>query len=104
MSYAEIDSTIAAWAEKHKLTLYTHYQGYEGKSDYDFRNVYLSSKHGECCQIWIDKPESGWVSLHAAGVETREDEEMRQDWRVPTSELEDALEVAITFVQSWFER
>ena len=101
MTYAQIDPTIDAWVAKHKFSLFTHTEGMAGS---DFRSVYLSSKHGECCQIWIDKPESGRVSLHAADVETRQDEEMRKDWCVPISELEATLDSAIAFVQKWFER
>lgn len=101
MTYAQIDPTIVTWVEKHKFSLFTHLSGTEGP---ECRAVYISSKDGECCQIWIDKPESGRVSLHAADIETRQDEEMRQDWRVPISDLEAALEDAITFVQKWFER
>jgi hypothetical protein len=101
MTYAQIDPIIDAWVAKHQLSLFTHTEGMVG---FDFRAVYLSSKHGECCQIWIDQPESGRVSLHAADDETRQDEEMRQDWCVPISELEAALDSAIAFVQKWFER
>lgn len=56
------------------------------------------------CQIWIDPPESGKVGLHAADVETRNDEEMRQDWYVPVHDLEQALEEALAFVQQWIKR
>lgn len=101
MTYAQIDPTIDAWVAKHKFSLFTHADGIAGS---DFRAVYLSSKHGECCQIWIDKPKSGRVFLHAADVETRQDEEMRQDWCVPISDLEAALDSAIAFVQKWLER
>ena len=101
MTYAQIDPIIDAWVEKHKFSLFTHTEGMAGS---DFRAIYLSSKHGECCQIWIDKPESGRVSLHAADIETRQDEEMRQDWCVPISELSVALDGAVTSVKKWFDR
>jgi len=101
MTYAQIEPIIDAWVAKHKFSLFTRIDGVTGS---DFRAVYLSSKLGECCQIWIDKPESGKVSLHAADIETRQDEEMRQDWCVSISELEVALDSAVIYVRKWFER
>ncbi|AZP11084.1 hypothetical protein [Undibacterium parvum] len=101
MTYAQIDPIIDAWVAKHNFSLFTHT---EGVVDSDFRAVYLSSKHGECCQIWIDKPESGMLSLHAVDIETRQNEEMRRDWSVPISELGGALDEAVTYVRKWFDR
>jgi hypothetical protein len=101
MTYAQIEPIIDAWVAKHKFSLFTRLEGVAGS---DFRAVYLSSKHGECCQIWIDKPESGTVSVHAADIETRQDKEMRQDWCVPISELDVALDGAVTYVEKWFDR
>lgn len=101
MTYAQIDPIIDAWVAKYNFSLFTRT---EGVVDSDFRAVYLSSKQGECCQIWIDKPESGMVSLHAVDIETRQNEEMRRDWSVPISELVGALDGAVTYVRKWFDR
>lgn len=101
MTYAQIDSTINAWVEKHKFVLFTKY---EGRQEPEFRAVYLSSNLGECCQIWIEKPESGQVAVHIRDIETRMDEEVSKDWVVPMSELEGTLEEAVSFVQAWFKR
>lgn len=101
MSYVEIDPIIAAWVERHNFTLVDHY---EGNTEQEFRAVYLSSPLGECCQIWIDVPNSGVVDLHVGDIETKQDEELRQDWSVSVSELENALENAVEFVQKWFRR
>ena len=96
--YSSIDPVINAWVERHGFSLYTLYAGGP-----ESRNVYVSG-NGECCQIWIDPPESGRVALHAADVETRSDEEMRQDWHVPVQDLEQTLEEALAFVQQWMRR
>ena len=101
MSYEQVDSVIAAWGERNGLTLFT---GVEGDAHSDVRAVYLSSAVGECCQIWIDAPEAGMVSIHAADVESRFDEEMHQDWCVPVAELGSALDLAIAHVHKWFQR
>ena len=100
MSYAKIDSTIRAWTEKHRLTLFN---GIEGM-DHSLRCVYISSEKGECFQIWVGQPESGQVSIHAADVETHLDETLRQDWSVSVENLEAALENALARVQSWMNR
>ena len=94
MSYALIDSTISAWVEKH---------GFSPFND-PGRSIFLSSDEGECCQIWIDAPKANSVQIHAAAVEAKEDEEMRQDWDVPIANLELALENAVVAVRQWFRR
>jgi hypothetical protein len=66
--------------------------------------AYVSSEQGECFQLWIDEPEAGHVSIHAAGVETRSDADLRQDWRVPLDELAQALEDALGHVERWIKR
>jgi hypothetical protein len=99
--YAAIDSAIREWVEKHRFTLFDSAEGFPEE---DFRSVYLSSDRGECFQIWIDPPESGEVSLHAADVETRLDEEFHHDWRVPVPQLAAALEVAVAHVKGWMNR
>lgn len=96
--YSSIDSVINAWVERHGFSLYTRYAGGP-----ECRNVNVSH-NDECCQIWIDPPESGRVELHAADVETRNDEEMRKDWHVPVHNVEQALEDALVFVLQWMKR
>lgn len=101
MTYEQIDSTINTWVAKHKFVLFTKI---EGMHEPEFRAVYISSPLGECCQISIEKPESGQVAIHIAGIETRQDEEISKNWIVPMSELEGTLENAVSFVQNWFRR
>lgn len=90
---------IAQWVERHGFALFTNNQGHVGT----FRNVYLGST-GECCQIWIDPPENGAVGVHAADVESRNDEPMRADWTVPVPALASTLELAVGHVRTWFAR
>lgn len=97
--YKEIDGVILQWVEDHGLTLFTHTRGHAGI----FRNVYLGSAD-ECCQIWIDPPEDGIVGLHAADVESRNDEPMRADWTATVPELSSTLEHAVGHVRKWFAR
>ena len=101
MNYAQIDQVILDWVEKHSFSLFTKY---ENDSDSDFRAVYLSSEQGECCQIWIDKPKSGKVCIHAGDIETHQDEELKKEWCVPIEGLAEALENAVNFVKTWFGR
>ena len=97
--YQEIDSVIAQWAEKHRFSLFTNIQGHDGT----FRNVYLGHAD-ECCQIWIDPPQDGIVDVHAADVESRNDEPMHADWIAHTSTLAGTLELAVAHVRAWFVR
>jgi hypothetical protein len=97
--YQEIDGVIAEWVERHGLSLYTHIEGHAGS----FRNVYLGSLQ-ECAQIWIDPPKGGFVGVHAADVESRNDEPMRADWHQPVAELPLLLDHAIRHVHAWFAR
>lgn len=98
--YAQIDSIISDWVEKHGLTLFTHTSG----SDDCFRCVYVSSQHGECCQIWIDPPDESSVFLHAAEIESFDDEKMRKDWVTSIPELGLALDNTLIYVHQWFNR
>jgi hypothetical protein len=101
MSYGLIDEVILAWVQRHALTLFT---SIEGMKDVTFRSAYTSSDSGECCQIWIDPPEGNDVTLHAAGVEMRTDEEFKRDWCVPVAELDNGLENALSSVKQWMAR
>jgi hypothetical protein len=101
MGYSEVDPMIKAWTERHGFTLYDRYEGFPGVP---LRLVYLSSSEGECFRIWIDEPKSGQVSIGAADVETRNDEELRQDWSIPVENLGAALEDAVTRVRKWMGR
>ena len=99
-SYEPIDAIISEWTQRHDFTLFTHTAGFSDT----FRCVYLSSSSGECCQICIDAPTETSVSVRAAEVESRGNEEMRANWVVPISELGHALENAIAHVHQWFAR
>ncbi len=101
MSYSSLDPVIVAWARRHGLVLPTHD---DRGAELDFRNTYASSNEAECCQIWIDPSEDGMVGVHAASVESRDDEEMRQDWCVAERDLESVLDTALSFVRTWMTR
>jgi hypothetical protein len=101
MSYTAVDPVIRGWAHRHGFTLFDGLDGYPERS---IRCVYVSSQRGECFQIWIDPPDSNWVGIHAADVETRCDEEMRHDLHVPLDELNNGLEAALIQVRRWMDR
>ena len=101
MSFALIDSEIIDWVNRHNYTLVTRAKG---SPENEFRAVYLSSKRGECCQIWIEPPQNGQVAVNVADVESIQDAELKEKWVVSVSELGKALEDAVTYVQAWFKR
>lgn len=94
MSYDRIDPDIAAWAKRHSLQLDTKSSGRA------IRNVYLSSKAGECFQIWIDEPADGdnFVGLHTACVEGQGEDDPPRDWLVDIPNLTEALDYALAHV------
>jgi hypothetical protein len=93
--YAEIDSVIKRWTERHSLALFTELAGRES------RFVYLSSIAGECFQIWIENPTEGRVALHAVCVEGRMDSEPKTSWLVAATELDEVLENVLQTVLKW---
>jgi hypothetical protein len=93
--YAPIDAEIGDWVTRHSLRLFISFAGIER------RFVYLSSVAGECFQISIDPPETGMVSIHVSCVEGRWDDDPPKDIVIPATELEPALERAITSVAEW---
>jgi hypothetical protein len=95
MRYNDIDSVIHRWAQRHHLSLFTSWAGGE------IRSVYVSSKAGECFQIWIDAPEDGHVWIHAAGVESRRDDHPPEDWYMAIDAFDEGLEEAFLTVMAW---
>jgi hypothetical protein len=95
MTYSEIDPQICRWAERHRLTLVTSWAGGEGRA------AYVSSKAGECFQIWIDTPADSHVGIHAAGVESRRDDHPPEDWYVSVDAFDEALEEVFQAVMAW---
>jgi len=98
VAYELVDNVINAWVKRHAFTLFDEFGGLPR------RFVYLSGDEGECCQISIDPPVFGEIALYAFGVETRDDEEMEMRWQVPLTDLERALEDAVTAVKHWWLR
>ena len=63
--------------------------------------AYVSSVAGECFQIWVGPPSEGYVWIHAAGVESRRDNEPPEDWFVSLEQFDGALEEAFQAVMAW---
>ena len=57
-SYAPIDGAIHHWCNAHLLHLFTDYK------DYDVRSVDVVGSNGRRCQVWVDPPEKGLVTIH----------------------------------------
>ena len=97
--YITVDASIRAWAARNSLTLFTWQQ------DREIRCIYVSSKAGECYQIWVDRPVGDKVEIRAACIEGRRDteEEPLQSWQVSISELDSALEEALQSVVEWMK-
>lgn len=96
--YSPVDDCIRAWVERNSLKLFTR------QADREIRCAYVSSKAGECYQIWIDPPKDGEIVVHAACVEGRRDTEgALQDWGTPISKLDSSLESALRSVIEWMK-
>jgi hypothetical protein len=93
--FGPVDRQIREWAERHTLKLHTSWDAGE------CRAAYLSSKAGECFQIWIDPPEDSRTCVHAAEVEGRDDPTHAGRWSTDFQNLDEALETAFQTVLSW---
>jgi hypothetical protein len=95
MSYASVDGEIRAWADRHSLKLHTTWAGRE------IRSAYVSSKAGECFQIWVDPPVNGQFVVHAACVEGRREDEAPRDWHAAATGLQATLDTVFQAVLGW---
>jgi hypothetical protein len=69
--------------------------------DREARFAYVSSKAGDCFQLWIEPPAYGQIRVHAALVDGQWLNEPAKDWHVQISELDPALEDAFATVIGW---
>jgi hypothetical protein len=95
MSYAPVDEEIKAWADRHSLALHTMWAGRE------IRNAYVSSKAGECFQIWIDPPVNGRIVVRADCLEGRHENEAPQAWDTAATGLQATLDAVFQTVLGW---
>jgi hypothetical protein len=95
MSYASVDPQIQAWVRSHSLVLGTSFGGREA------RFAHVSSKAGDCFQMWIEPPADGQIRVHAALVDGQRLNEPSRDRHVPISDLDAALEDAFATVTGW---
>lgn len=98
MVYSAVDPTIKAWAELHGLTICTKFAGQ------DRRFCYLTGGAQECFQVSIEPPDEGEILVNAWSIETIDDEELHESWRVRVEELDSALNLAFEEVMAWRDR
>ena len=89
MSYSIIDDVLNKWASDNNQVLLSEYKDCEVRS---FEVFDKSRKF----QIWIDRPEAGFVGVHVWDYKKR-----RKDWRVLTTVLYPALDEAFATVFQW---
>jgi hypothetical protein len=97
--YAAIDATITMWAADHALQLCT-----TGFANDPARFIYVSSDAGECFQIWVEEPKDEVVTIHAADIETHDDEELSEEWTARSDNLRAVLDEAFETVCDWMKR
>jgi hypothetical protein len=95
MSYASVDPQIRAWARRHRLVLFTAF------ADRESRFAYVSSKAGDCFQMWVEPPVDGHIRVGAALVDGQWLNEPTKEWQTPIPELDAALEDAFATVVGW---
>lgn len=98
MNYDPVDAAIAAWANRHGLTLCTEFGGVPR------RFVYVSGGEHECFQVSIEPPDDGAITVNAWDVETEDDAKLHQQWRVLVDDLDPTLEAALNQVAVWRSR
>jgi len=97
MPYSQVDATIHNWAEAHKLTLNTEFNG-------PARFCYVTGGWCECFQIAVTVPNNGVMKIIASSVETDDDAELTAEWTVSPDELKPALQAALRQVRAWDSR
>lgn len=98
MSYQTVDATIAAWIDRHAFMLCTEFGGVPRRFCYVTRGEY------ECFQISIEPPDDGSITVNAWDVETEDDAELHQQWRVPVGDLIPTLDAALDQIDVWRSR
>lgn len=98
MAYTLIDPVITAWADRHALKLFSEFGGEQR------RFSYVSGGPQECFQISIEPPEEGEVSVSAWSMETIDDAELQESWRVTVDELATTLDLALAKIGAWTTR
>ena len=95
MSYSAVDATIQKWARTHALNILTDGGGYES------RFCYVSGLVDESFQIVIRVPAEVTIDVVARSIETRDNEELYEEWKVPIAELQLTLEAAYNKIREW---
>jgi len=90
MSYSTIDAVIKKWASDNKQVVLSQYK------DCEVRSFEVFDDKGRKFQIWIDRPEGGFVDVHAWDYKKR-----RKDWRAPIGDLYSTLDEAFATVFQW---
>lgn len=98
MSYEAVDDVIGSWVKRHGLTLIAEFGG-EPR-----RFCYVSGGEHECFQVSIEPPEGGTITVNAWDVETEDDAELHQQWRVEIGDLASTLEAAFGQIADWSSR
>jgi hypothetical protein len=90
MNYIDVDPTINAWAQRHKLTVYRQHQ------DVEVRSVDVVDLKGRKFQIWIDSAADSKFVVHAWDYRHR-----KHDWTTTRDQLDKDLEHALFTVKGW---
>ena len=90
VSYELIDPAIREWASKRGLQVYSRYR------EEEVRLIDVVYGANGKCQIWVDPPDGGRVSVHVWDYKKR-----REDFEVGVAELADCLDVAYEAAKKW---
>lgn len=97
MSFEFVDEKIRAWSNKRDLRVVDSFESRE------VRAFYVSSKSGECFQIWVEPPTSEGLNVFLACIEGRRENEPPLDWRTPPRDIVSALEEAYQTLVLWMK-
>jgi len=95
MGPKQVDEQVMNWANTHHLRSSV---SLVGKGSWNF---YVSSKSGECFQIWIESGSDDIFRICAACVEGRKENDLPEEWPAVADEVGKALESAFQTVLKW---
>jgi len=95
--YASIDHVIFAWLSTRSFKLFGEWAGRPA------RFFYVSSAKGECFQISIQPPEGDTLVVDAWSIDTLDDSELHQEWKVSADQLEVGMDAALRKIHDWMD-
>ena len=99
-AYEPVSRIFDNWVSQSGVRFYGDVRGFPR----EHRFAYVSSGRGERCQIEVEAPTRGVITVHVREIESIGEDQLSEVWRVTISELGSALNEAKNLIENWFAR